>query len=104
MPATSLLKTQLRVVPVDAGSVAPAAGFEIKCSGCNRRERCLPQGLGEADLQRLEGLVYTRRRVKRGETLFGAGDAFHSVYSVRSGFFKTTTIDNEGREQVTGFN
>ena len=27
--------------------------------------------------------------VKRGETLFHAGDAFHSVYAIRVGFFKT---------------
>jgi CRP/FNR family transcriptional regulator len=64
----------------------------------------LPKGLDEEDLRRLECVVYTRRRVKRGEALFDAGDEFHSVYSIRSGCFKTTTIDNEGREQVTGFN
>ena len=103
MQATSLSKTPLRVVSAVPGPEAPAR-FEVKCSGCNLRELCLPKGLDEADLHRLEGVVYTRRRVKRGESLFDAGDEFHSVYSIRSGFFKTTTIDNEGREQVTGFN
>ena len=104
MQTTSLSKTPLRVVPAAARTVAATSPFEVKCSGCNLRELCLPQGLDEADLRRLESLVYTRRRVKRGEALFDAGDEFQSVYSIRSGFFKTTTIDDEGREQVTGFN
>jgi len=101
MHATSLMKTPLRVV-----SAAPVSAprFEVKCSGCNLRELCLPAGLDEEDLRRLDSVVYTRRRVKRGEALFDAGDEFQSIYSIRSGFFKTTTIDNEGREQVTGFN
>ena len=50
-----------------------------------------------------ENIVYARRRVKRGETLFEAGDEFNAVYAIRSGFFKTSVIDGDGREQVTGF-
>jgi CRP/FNR family transcriptional regulator, anaerobic regulatory protein len=77
--------------------------FEVTCSSCNMREMCLPAGLCPEDMQRIEGLVYARRRVKRGETLFNAGDTFGSIYAIRSGFFKTSVIDGEGREQVTGF-
>jgi len=101
MQTISQPRTPLHVVGAAPASVPR---FEIKCSGCNLREFCLPAGLNEADLRRLESVVYTRRRIKRGEALFDAGDEFQSVYSIRSGFFKTTTIDNEGREQVTGFN
>ena len=83
---------------------APASRkFEVTCSSCNMRELCLPAGLSPEDMERIESIVYARRRVKRGETLFGAGDAFGSVYAIRSGFFKTSVIDGEGREQVTGF-
>jgi len=77
--------------------------FEVTCSSCNMREMCLPAGLCPEDMQRIEGLVYARRRVKRGEALFNAGDTFGSIYAIRSGFFKTSVIDGEGREQVTGF-
>ena len=55
------------------------------------------------DLERVEDIVSTRRRVKRGEALFNAGDEFAAIYAIRSGFFKTSLIDGEGREQVTGF-
>ena len=77
--------------------------FEITCSSCNLHEMCLPGGVCLDELERVEGIVYARRRVKRGEALFKAGDEFHSIYAVRSGFFKTSLIDNDGREQVTGF-
>ena len=77
--------------------------FEVTCSSCNMREMCLPAGLCPEDMARIESIVFARRRVKRGETLFSAGDAFGSIYAIRSGFFKTSVIDGEGREQVTGF-
>jgi CRP/FNR family transcriptional regulator len=51
----------------------------------------------------VDELVYTRRRIARGESLYRAGDAFASLYAVRSGFFKTTQTLEDGREQVTGF-
>jgi len=92
----------MHVVP----AVQPASAqrkFEVTCSSCNMREMCLPAGLCPEDMLRIEGLVYARRRVKRGETLFNAGDTFGSIYAIRSGFFKTSVIDGEGREQVTGF-
>jgi CRP/FNR family transcriptional regulator len=86
---------------VELGLVARK--FEVTCSSCNLRELCLPRGLCAEDLERVEKVVYARRRLRRGEALFNAGDDFGSVYAIRSGFFKTSVIDNEGREQVTGF-
>jgi CRP/FNR family transcriptional regulator len=77
--------------------------FEVTCSSCNMRELCLPGAVCIDDLQRVENIVYARRRVKRGEALFNAGDEFKALYAIRSGFFKTSVVDGEGREQVTGF-
>ena len=77
--------------------------FEVTCLDCNMREMCLTQGMQADDMRLFENVVYARRRVRRGEALFGAGDEFKSVHAVRSGFFKTSLVDGEGREQVTGF-
>ena len=77
--------------------------FEVSCASCNLRELCLPAGLCLDDLERVENIVYARRRIKRGEALFNAGGQFNAVYAIRSGFFKTSVLDSEGREQVTGF-
>ena len=79
------------------------AKFEVTCSSCNLRELCLPGRLCAEDMARVENIVYARRRVKRGDTLFSAGAEFSAVYAIRSGFFKTSVVDGEGREQVTGF-
>ena len=81
----------------------PNHKFEVSCGSCNLRELCLPAGLCLDDLERVENLVYARRRIRRGEALFNAGGEFNAVYAIRSGFFKTSILDGEGREQVTGF-
>jgi CRP/FNR family transcriptional regulator len=73
------------------------------CSSCSLRELCLPMGLSREEIEHLDQLVYTRRRVKRGENLYRAGDGFNSLYAVRSGFFKSNVILEDGRDQVTGF-
>jgi len=77
--------------------------LKVACSNCNLRELCLPLGLSLEDIERLEELVATRKRIKRGESLFRAGDRFESLYAVRLGFLKSTVMSSDGREQVTGF-
>src|SRR6478609_2964078 len=77
--------------------------FQVTCAGCNLREMCLPEGLSPDEMLRMENLVYSRRKVKRGESLYRAGDKFNAVYAVRVGFFKTAVLHGDGREQVTGF-
>ncbi len=93
-----------KVVHLRSLDIGATRKFEVTCSSCNLRELCLPKGLEDEDLARVEKVVYARRRVRRGEALFNAGDEFQSIYAVRSGFFKTTILNEDGREQVTGFN
>lgn len=77
--------------------------IKVACSSCNLRELCLPVGLSEDEMVKLDNVISTRRRVKRGSALFNAGDPFTSLYAVRSGFFKTSVTTSDGRDQVTGF-
>ena len=77
--------------------------IKVACSNCNLRELCMPVGLTETDLDRLDDLVATRRKIKRGSTLFSNGDKFTSLYAIRTGFFKTCLASEDGRDQVTGF-
>jgi CRP/FNR family transcriptional regulator len=44
-----------------------------------------------------------RRPLRRGETLFGAGDPFSTLFVVRQGFFKSLASSANGQVQVTGF-
>ncbi|HEX4984657.1 MAG TPA: fumarate/nitrate reduction transcriptional regulator Fnr [Burkholderiales bacterium] len=91
------------VIPFQPHADRQPASARIACSTCNLRELCLPAGLSDADLERTQTVVRSRRRVRRGEALFRAGDAFSCVYAIRSGFFKSSVAGEEGREQVTDF-
>jgi CRP/FNR family transcriptional regulator len=85
------------------GKVINIHQLKTVCSSCSLRELCLPMGLSREEIEQLDQLVYTRRRVKRGENLYRAGDGFNSLYAIRTGFFKSNVILEDGRDQVTGF-
>ena len=63
----------------------------------------MPLGLSEEELQRLDDLVATRRKIARGDSLYRNDDKFSALYAIRTGFFKTTVAVEDGRDQVTGF-
>jgi len=88
-----------------AGLESPGAvrRKEVTCAKCNLRETCLSGSVPAEDLERVESIVYARRRLRRGEHLFSAGDETKCIYAIRTGFFKTILVDRQGREQITGF-
>lgn len=77
--------------------------FKVACSQCNLRELCLPIGLTDQEFAKFDALVGSGRKIKRGQNLYRSGDAFEAIYAVRTGFFKTDILLEDGREQVTGF-
>ena len=83
-----------------AGSVAP---LQTQCSTCHLRDLCLPCGLTGSETERLDGLMFGRRRVAAGDSLYREGDRFQFIYAVRSGTFKSSLTLSDGREQVSGF-
>jgi CRP/FNR family transcriptional regulator, anaerobic regulatory protein len=80
-----------------------AQDFKTACSNCNLRELCMPLGFTKQEMSKIDDVIKTRRRVKQGDLLFGDGDAFTSLYAIRTGFFKTSVSTEDGREQVIGF-
>ena len=86
-------------------SVIPVTTLEIKtaCSQCNLRELCLPFGLDPNEVDQLDELVGSRRKIKRQQHLYRSGDSFEAIYAIRAGSFKTDVILEDGRDQVTGF-
>jgi len=87
------------------GATIPITVADLKtaCSQCNLQELCLPVGLENAEIEQLDTLVGARKRIKRHQHLYRAGDAFEAIYAVRSGSFKTNVLFEDGRDQVTGF-
>ncbi len=77
--------------------------IKVACSSCNLRELCMPVGLSSEQMERIDEIVATRRKIKRGTALFRNGEEFTSLYAIRTGFFKTSIATEDGRDQVTGF-
>ena len=92
-------------MPKPIHSVIPLTLTAIKaaCSQCNLRELCLPYGLSESEVEAIDSMVGARRRIKRQQHLYRAGETFEAIYAIRSGFFKTDVLLEDGRDQVTGF-
>lgn len=55
------------------------------------------------DVERLDQMVFTRKRIKKDQPMYSAGDHFTYIYAVRSGTFKSSLTLANGREQVSGF-
>ena len=83
-------------------STVTAKSIKVACSNCNLRELCMPMGLSETELNRIDDLVAVRRKVKRGTPLFSDGEKFTNLFAIRTGFFKTSVASEDGRDQVTG--
>ncbi|HFQ13626.1 MAG TPA: fumarate/nitrate reduction transcriptional regulator Fnr [Gammaproteobacteria bacterium] len=71
-----------------------------RCQTCSLFELCMPMGLAEGDLDKLDRIIKRRRPVEKGEYLYRIGDPFTSLYAVRSGSLKTYTSTRDGRDQI----
>lgn len=83
-------------------SRAPVPVPDLHCAACPCPEHCLPRGpsggVGE-HRTRLPG----PRKVLAGQVLYGQGERFQFIYSVRCGTLKSTLTLSDGRTQVSGF-
>lgn len=83
---------------------APAVrSSAARCAMCALRSLCLPEGLTDGEVARLEQAVARRRRVLREDVLFRMGDTAAMLYAVRFGHFKSVQTDRRGDGHVTAF-
>jgi len=73
------------------------------CQKCSLFQLCMPMGLNDNDLEKLDRIIKRRRPVEKGEYLFRMGDPFHSVYAIRAGSIKIYTTNQNGQEQIIAF-
>ena len=98
-----LTQTSNSHIAIEPKAPVSAQTIKVACSNCNLRELCMPMGLSESELHRIDDLVAIRRKVKRGTPLFRSGEKFINLFAIRTGFFKTSVTTEDGRDQVTGF-
>ena len=66
--------------------------IKVACQECSLNEICLPVGVESDDLQRLDEIIDRKRPIARGDHLFRGGDAFQSLYALRSGSLITARL------------
>lgn len=75
----------------------------INCQNCSISELCLPFSLNDKELDTLDEIIDRKRPIHKGDKIFSDGQAVHSLFAIRSGTFKTFTVNEQGEEQITGF-
>ncbi len=100
--------TSIAAIHAASARVAREAGAEptdqaVRCSNCSMRNICMPSGLDADAYAKLDAVICTSKRVRRGDALYRSGTAFNNIYAVRAGSFKTVVNHPDGREQVTRF-
>ena len=77
--------------------------IKVSCSSCSLSELCLPRGMGQKALEKLESIIKRSSPLQKGDVLFRAGDKFKGIYAVRSGLVKVFSTADDGEEQIIGF-
>ena len=90
-------------LPPAAPDTARVPHSGTHCASCPWRSVCLPHGLNFVELGQFDKLIGRERYLKKSQPLFVAGNAFHSLYVLRSGAVRTTIVAEDGREQVAGY-
>ena len=87
----------------DPASSVNVTALKASCSACSMHQLCLPMGLDDEDMSRLDAIIGRRRKVLRDTHLYRMGDPFTNLYAIRLGHFKTFQINVAGEQQITGF-
>ena len=91
-----------------AAAIGRAALMDVSrqhpsCSTCKLADRCLSTDMDAPSMKRLDELIKTRIRLRKGDTLYRAGGRFSALYSIRSGSCKTVVLAENGQEQIAGY-
>lgn len=94
--------------PAQRSPAAPTLAITLldvkaHCMNCSVRELCLPVGVDREGLHQIDALVTDRVHLKKGDTLYRAGDPFAALHAIRVGSCKTTVLSEKGHEQVAGY-
>ncbi|MES2901255.1 MAG: fumarate/nitrate reduction transcriptional regulator Fnr [Pseudomonadota bacterium] len=79
------------------------SALKASCASCSMHQLCLPMGLDELELNKLDQVIGKRRRIPRDERLYQMGEPFRNLYAIRFGHFKTYQVNAAGEQQITGF-
>ena len=91
------------IQPLQAIPALNISALKASCAGCSMHQLCLPMGLDDGELNRLDEIIGLRRRIARDERLYQMDEPFRNLYAIRFGHFKTFQVNAGGEQQITGF-
>lgn len=77
--------------------------LKVSCASCSLVDLCLPHGMDDDELIKLDDIVVRQNPYQPGQHLYRPGEKSHALFAVRSGALKTYCITEDGEEQVLGF-
>lgn len=77
--------------------------FSLHCQNCSFSQLCLPFNLSNSELNRLDDIIKRKQPYQKNSKLFELHEPLKSLYAVRSGSFKSYTLNPEGEEQIIAF-
>ena len=77
--------------------------IKVACENCSLSRLCLPMGLDNSDISKLDEIVTRTKPSHRNDFLFREGDEMSGIYAVKTGSVKTYVSRQDGSEQVLGF-
>lgn len=80
-----------------------ASKYTVSCRHCGLAEICIPCTLTEQEMATVDSVIKRSKPLQKGDALYREGDAFVSLYAVRSGCFKVHAAGGDGSEQVIAF-
>jgi len=89
--------------PTPSIPVINVTALKASCANCSMHQLCLPMGLDDNDISRLDQIIGRRRRLVRDERLYQMDEPFRNLYAIRFGHFKTYQVNAGGEQQITGF-
>jgi CRP/FNR family transcriptional regulator len=76
--------------------------LSISCRSCSLGELCVPRDLKQEDIDKLDESVSHTKLLHAGEVLYHQGAPFKSLYAVKSGSIKVSSVQESAGESVMG--
>jgi len=76
--------------------------IRVSCESCGLNSLCIPRGLNENEIEKLDISITHKTILRQGDTLYKQNSIFTGLYAVKSGALKIININELGEESVVG--
>jgi len=74
----------------------------VSCADCSLGDLCIPHGLAQQDIDRLDDAVSHTKLLHAGDILYQQGTPFKSLFALKSGSVKILAKNEESNDDVMG--